>query len=309
MSKPRVKVALEVSEEAPIYCNASASLSFQGITGMKDLLVSPGTRDAGRLPSGSAIRARGGFDLFGAKGESIGAKLDQLLENLGKLTEAGNQRRIADLLDSTNESMQQMGELARSLSATSQAVGALVQTNTAPLRGTVQKTGEAAESVARAADTWDQVGSSARAALGRFDQELSRVDLGGTVESVRQSIASFRELTERAQHMLAQNESELQDAMRNMRRASEDLREFSSAVRQQPSRLLFSDPVLALRALHGAGDGGSDRWFSFGRVSGGCGMSNRLAEEKESLWSLALAPLVYHRAPGVAPAARCHGSA
>lgn len=241
-AEPRVKVSLKISEEAPIYRDASASLSFQSITGMKDLLVSPGTRDAGRLPPGSTIPARGGFDLFGAKGESIGAKLDELLANLGKLTEAENQRRIAALLDSTNQSMQQVGALAASLRETSQALGALVRTNTTPLRATLQRTGAAAEEVGRAADTWNQVGSSARATLARFDRELSRADLGGTAESVHQSIASFRGLIERAEGVLAQNESELDSAMRNVRRASEDLREFSSALRQQPSRLLFSDP-------------------------------------------------------------------
>lgn len=239
---PRVKVSFEVAEEAPIYKNASASLSFQGITGMKDLLVSPGTRDAGRLPPGSEVRTGGGFDLFGSKGKSIGTKVERLLENLGQLTEAENRRRIGDLLEDADQGMKQITELARSLTATSEAVGALLRMNSAPLRSTLQKTGEAAQGVARTADTWDQVGGGARAALARVDDELKKADLAGTAASAHQSIASFRELVERAREALTENERELETTMRNVRRASEDLREFSSSVRQQPSRLLFSDP-------------------------------------------------------------------
>ena len=241
--QPRVRVTLEVKHGTPIYRDARASLTIQGITGLKDLQLYPGTHETGELPPGSTIEASaGGFGFLAGQAESIGNKLDQLLQNLGELTAGDNQERIGELLDHTNKLLAEAVPLLRSATATSDAAHALLRTSEAPLTRLLTHAGTAAQELSQVSATWNDLGRETQMAVQDVRGELSAADLASTMKNVNSSVASLRALIDAAGDTLLQNRTEFNMTMRNLRRASDDLREFSAALRERPSRLLLSDP-------------------------------------------------------------------
>jgi phospholipid/cholesterol/gamma-HCH transport system substrate-binding protein len=174
----RVRVALDVNEDAPVRINTKAVLQFAGITGLKVIDLRDGSYDSPALPAGGRISVGETLlDKLEDKGMRMVEQSEELLQNANSLI--AKTERIVDNLAAVTDP-EQMGDImtqtravAGNLAQASASLRGLIDENRAGLRASVSAIEETAK---RAADLVD--GNQVKAA----------------VADLRQASRSFKEL-------------------------------------------------------------------------------------------------------------------
>jgi phospholipid/cholesterol/gamma-HCH transport system substrate-binding protein len=99
-----ILVELSLDEDTPVAEDSVANLGVQGITGLKYVELSRGSRAARVREPGEAIPpGTSMFDSLAQKADQIAAKVDTVLDRVANLTGPDMKDRIGRLLDSTSE--------------------------------------------------------------------------------------------------------------------------------------------------------------------------------------------------------------
>lgn len=256
---PRARVVVEVRGGTPIHRDATANLEYQGITGLKHVAIEVGTSSTELLKPGENIAT--GVSALGAitgKAEDITLKLEQVLNNLSAMTGPDNQLRVKTLLAGGQQTLTNIDILAQSLTQTSEGISTILKKNEAPARAVLKDASAALLEVTtlsknlnglttdvrrevRAMPLADTV-TDVRKVVKKFDETMGSNDLQQTLSQLNGALAAFRVLVVQATRTVQQNQDDVRATVHNLRRASDDLKSLSRAVRQQPSLILFDDP-------------------------------------------------------------------
>lgn len=107
----KVMVVLSLREGTPVKEDMAATMEIQGITGLKFIDLKGGSIDSPLLSPGSELKTAGGIveELTG-KATDIAYKIELLINNLMKITDASNQERLVSILETTDSLLKNADE-------------------------------------------------------------------------------------------------------------------------------------------------------------------------------------------------------
>jgi phospholipid/cholesterol/gamma-HCH transport system substrate-binding protein len=218
-----VILALNLERGTPIKEDSEAILIYVGITGTKAVEIRGGTNEARNLEPGSYVKV-GSTQLedISGKAGSIIEKVEQIAENLAKITDEENFQNLGTTLENLNQLAVHSDTLI--VSTTRQIEDISLKLNTSLDRINQILTSTASDSLITN--------------LNSLTAQLSQTDIKGTVEDLSGAINELRRLITNVDRTLVRNQVNLDDTLESLREASDNLNEFSRQISDQPSILL-----------------------------------------------------------------------
>jgi phospholipid/cholesterol/gamma-HCH transport system substrate-binding protein len=237
------EVLLELRNDIPVNEDSVASISSLNALGDNYMEISPGTKEAARIPPGGLIQSEEAVTfsditkkvvevtdtaqtmMADVKGdvELLIADLRELTGNLTELTGQENQESIKGLLKGANE---------------------MVETQ-AP------KIDQITDQIAVLLEKVDATVAEVRVVVETADKTVSNIDrtVEETREPIKRDLAEIeatlieaRKTIEEMRILVASNSSDIDATIQNFRRTSENLEQFSDEIKQRPWSLLRTKP-------------------------------------------------------------------
>lgn len=216
-----IKVTISVTSGTAIAVDSKASLGSQGITGMKFIDISRGsTKVALRKPDDTIPAGDSMLDSLAERAGSIGEKLDDLLVHMQAMTGEPAQKQLQQILDQT---------------------AGILTDNRPNIAAIIENARKSTEQLALL---------TARGALVMDHADNLLTDLGGTTKELRKSLSLRSEVEAtlgKADKVLdglglvvVRSQGDIDVTLRHLRDAAADLRDFSQAVKDNPTLLMFS---------------------------------------------------------------------
>lgn len=252
----RVVVHLSVREGLPLPKGTKAVMASQGVTGGSFLSLEGGEKGGARIPPGSVLPSGEGFmQKLSDRADRISGRADAAVE---RLTSDENLVRLEATLARTEGLVKHVDELVVELTGTVRVGRKFVEGHEEELAEAVRRGGRAAAeleglaretrlAVASARRTWEaaDVPGLVRGVdmtVRTLEGKLAQVPLGALAQALERSLMALEVVMLRVGQSLGQNQDQLRAAMMNLRLASDEIKELSRSLREEPSRLLFSDP-------------------------------------------------------------------
>ena len=207
-----VRLVLAIDRDVPIAKDAQATLTFQGVTGLKFVDISGGSAEHGRLtPEHYIPYETPGLERVTDHAADLVARADKLLmstntlvEQLTRLATRVDAARVDEMLGSTQEALVAFKGAGNELHG-------LVKELHAPMQRTL---GSAEAAFQGARHVTNEAGTTMS-------------NLNGAVTELRQ--------------VVRQNETNLRVTAYNLREATQSFRQLADELRRRPSRLLISE--------------------------------------------------------------------
>ena len=248
----QTNIALSLQEETPIKENTRAVLNVQGITGLKFIELVGGTSDTATRPPGSVIQAGTSIvDKLTGKAESLSIKAELLINQLIELTGGKNRELVSDMLKKAGHLMSsldravgsneaEIDELIRnSARASTRMVAAIDELRllTKETRAALSDVGKRLRSVLdrkRVARILD----GAQGVMDEARKRLSSHEVGKITSSLQTLVERTDKLVNRIDVMVVRSREDLRAGLRFLAQASENFRDFTRLIREDPSRLM-----------------------------------------------------------------------
>lgn len=255
-----IEVVLSLDGGTPVASDSRANLGSMGITGLKYIELTRGSKSAERREPGDVIPEGTSLidDLSGQAGD-IARKVQTTLDNVNRLTGPDMKDRIASILDRTDRTLAQLeatvkenrGSL-KTLSAKLATTADNVEALTARLDGTLGRADriltDARPRLNRALDNGASLLGELRQTRQKVDAAITSADTllkqGSTAlgpEQLGKLLATVQKLTDRAQLMLVQSRENLVESVSYLKETSENMAVFSEKIREDPSLLLLGE--------------------------------------------------------------------
>jgi len=237
------EVLLELRDDIPVNEDSVASISSLNALGDNYMEISPGTKEAARIPPGGLIASEEAVTFSDITKkvvevtdtaqtmmadvkddvELLIADMRDLTANLTELTGQENQKNIAGLLRGANEMVETQAPKIDEI--TDQIAVLLVK---------VDATVEDLQKVAETADK----------TVGNIDRtvEETREPIKRDLAEIEATLVTARETIEEMRALIASNSSEINQTIENFQRTSENLEQFSDEIKQRPWSLLRTNP-------------------------------------------------------------------
>jgi phospholipid/cholesterol/gamma-HCH transport system substrate-binding protein len=244
-------VTLSLDAGTPVAEDSEASAEGQGITGLKYIELSRGSRTARVRSPGEVIPA--GPSLFGNltdKAAVISQKVEVLVDNLNELTAPQMRARVVALLDNTTRLVstaeatvsENRGNLRELTSKVAQAT-AQVEALSRDLRGTAGRVNAmldgAQPQIQKLLEDTAALAAELRKSREQLDRTLAAAQLALGEEGAAKTARSVNKLVERGTLILMQSQEELDQTMGYLKETSENLSAFSQRIKEDPSLLLL----------------------------------------------------------------------
>ena len=262
-----IRAELSLTAGTPLYEGTTAVLEMSGITGLKVVNLTPGDPRGERVAPGSELPP--GTSLVGRIGDradAISERLERVVHNLERWTSDQNANRVERLLDSSTRLIEDvdhfiveakdplvaaLGEFERSgaafreLSAETTVSIKILRLELAATMRSAKATLDQTERVLAAVDSDDIRATvrSAQRAMSSLDRQLSSDELQHTFAQLRTALSNITALAEDVDLTVRASREDLVLSLKYVRQASQDLREFSRIIAQDPSVLLRGTEV------------------------------------------------------------------
>jgi phospholipid/cholesterol/gamma-HCH transport system substrate-binding protein len=211
-----VRVEIAIDDDAPIRTDAKATLTMGGLTGSKSIDLRAGTPAAPHLASGGTIAlAEGTIDKIERQALVMVDQSTELMAHANRIV-TQTEHMVANMSELTDAS--HLGEVvvqsriaATNLAQASSTMRVMIEENRIQLHTSIASIDHAARSVTELLD--------------------------GKVAGI---VANFADVVGQLKTSVRDNGSLLASTMSDLRQASRSLKEFARALRDKPSRLLFS---------------------------------------------------------------------
>lgn len=257
-----IEVTLSLSEGTVLYEGTTAVLDLSGITGLKTVNLNPGDPErpvlapGARIPEGTSL-----FDTLTGKTEEIAVKVETVANNLAQWTNEENRARfeavltnvetLTETMSKTLEEVREpLGDALKAFAESSDAVqraaiegqGAMrdVRRDLAGAVSEARQTLAEGKRVLRAVKSAD-LERSLRAFGGAstaLEARLSDAELGRLIENLAVAMADLTRLIQEMDLAVRASREDFVMSMKHVRQATDDLREFSRIIAQDPSILL-----------------------------------------------------------------------
>ncbi len=205
----RVIVEIKVEKGTPIKVDTEASLILVGITGLKQVELFGGTREADLLePNGFIRSGTTFFDDISISVEEITTKLDRVLSNIDSLTSISNQVKFANML--TN--------LELITHTTMSAVEKLETTFNSPEFESILLN------------------------TAKFSDDLAQTDISGLVKDLNDAIIQANQTFTHVDLMVIRSRRDILLTFETLKEAADNFEEFSRQLSEDPSLILRRRP-------------------------------------------------------------------
>jgi len=235
----RIRVRLKVDAGTPIRTNSNARISSLGFLGDNYVEVSPGTRDAPKLPPGSEIPTT----------EIV--QLADVFANVNNITVSAN-KLVTDLDDRVLLVTDNVNQLVTNLNAVvnqpnQQHLAAALANVDAMLAETRPQMKTTLDNISKASVNLGPTMDSAHAAMDKANKTVDSMNsmLEENRPALRENLLRLRESLVEAQRLmvdiddtLTSNRSNLDETLENIRASSQNLKEFTDEVKQRPFSLI-----------------------------------------------------------------------
>lgn len=248
----QVIVEISVLAPTPVKVDTRAVLSSQGITGLKYVNLEESTHEAKLLDAGSTIpTSKGLVDRLTDRADDVTASTDAIIKQVAKITRDENIEKIDQLVIQSVELVSNANTLTRELSKTMIVTRELLERNETQIDRTIKN-------VSVASGQLDGVLREARGAIATGRLKLEEADIAALmagldqtnmvlrgklgeidVSSLVQTLATLQVLVLELTKSIGQNQDQLRAVMLNMRLTTDNLKDLSRSVKDQPSSLIF----------------------------------------------------------------------
>jgi phospholipid/cholesterol/gamma-HCH transport system substrate-binding protein len=218
-------VTVSVKAGTPIKEDMRASLIPIGITGLLQVEITGGSKEASFLKTRSFISAGvSTFESISGKAEIISAKLEQLLNNLAEITNEENRKKIRNIINNVDqivtENQQSINSVLTSLSSTTRDLAIIVdETRQIMQSGEIKNIVSNAEKITNdiANSNLEELLIDMNTAIKKLDLTMSRID---------------------ATHL--ESRQDILDTIEALKETIEFLNDFSRQISDDPSLLIRS---------------------------------------------------------------------
>jgi phospholipid/cholesterol/gamma-HCH transport system substrate-binding protein len=253
-----IEVTLALEKGTKLHEGTQAVLDLSGITGLKTINLTPGDarkpliEPGSRLPAGQSL-----VDKITGRADVITLKVEEIANNLATWTSEENRVRLEHLLEGTARLVDDVDlfivetreplvnaleegaatmQVMRGLSGQADSTLKEMERTLAVARGAI---GEAQRILAAVdSKTVKQTFTSANAAMVSLDRRLSDEELGKALVSLQSALNEVTKLLGEMDVAVRASREDFVASLKAIREASEDLREFSRIIAQDPSVLL-----------------------------------------------------------------------
>jgi phospholipid/cholesterol/gamma-HCH transport system substrate-binding protein len=267
----RVIATLEVRHRTPVKVDSEAVLVSMGITGLRFVELTGGSKRAKLLNPGDEIPS--GKSLMGTlegKAEDIAVRTELALDKINRVLSDKNIRGVHDIVvnmsditgdvaDLLKENKQNITKIIGNVEVTSRD---LKQTMASLNRSTERLEGVITESEPKVGDIMDNLSATAKdfrkagkslaridnilkdiaGTLGRFNGYLKDVDLGALAGDAQVAVSQAKEMLKSMRRLVDASRGDIYQSSKSLKKTLRNLEVLSSDLKEQPSLLLRSKP-------------------------------------------------------------------
>jgi len=224
-----------VAGDVPVKTDSRvAILSFSPL-GDNHLEIRAGSQSAPKAPDGSLLPSDPyvGFNDLTAEINKLAPQARELLANLNdRITQLKiTVDRVNDLLNDKNR---------KNVSATLEDLHGMLAENRPQIKSTISHVNEVSERLGplltQIQKTIEQANVTLKKVDGMVDE--NREDVRASVVNLRQALNNISALTLQIQTLLDNNDYNIEELLNNLREVSENLKEFTDAIKTRPSTLI-----------------------------------------------------------------------
>ncbi|MEQ8984957.1 MAG: MlaD family protein [Deltaproteobacteria bacterium] len=257
-----IRVTLTLDPDAVLHEGTHALLDMSGLTGIKTINLTPGDPERPIIPPGSQIPVQESLvGKIADRAEAISEKVDRVATNLARITSAANVQRFEEMIDNTtrllvdvdtldNETreplavaLSEFGKYGKSIRNVSDEAAVTMRDLRSEVKTTLAAGRTTLDEVRRLLKAVDakQVNQTVTAAsnvMTTLDQKLNAEELGETLAALQLALANVVKLMQELDLTVRASREDLVLSLKHVRQATQDLREFSRIIAQDPSVLL-----------------------------------------------------------------------
>jgi len=235
----RIRVVLQVDSDTPVKTNSIARISSLGFLGENYVEISPGTRDAARLPAGSEI---GTVEIVQLA--DVFNNVNNITVNATKLVNDLDDRVLA-LSDNANLLIKNLNDVVspdnkEHFASVLTSTDGMLKESRPHLENTLANLEAASTKVSPAIDNLNGTISKANTLTDHLDAVVveNRKAIQDTLLRVQSSLADVQRTINDLDDTLGANRGNLDETLENIRATSENLKEFTDTLKQRPYSLI-----------------------------------------------------------------------
>ena len=245
----KVKVMVSLRKDTPIKTDTEAVISSIGITGLKYIELTGGTREAEKVEPGGQIAAgQSLFESLSDRAEVMALKLDVILSNIAALTDEEHRRVFKHTVDSIERLVTQLN--------------AVIEENRRQLRVTARNASVISESMIQVSSKMERMvegvnriveGEEVRESLehiravsGRLRGEVDSLNIQETVTNLNRLITNADRTVTHIDLTILRSREDIMRSLADLQESVENLKEATTLIRQDPAVLLRGSPTVEI---------------------------------------------------------------
>lgn len=255
-----IVVDLSLNPDTPVAVDSKASLGSLGITGLKYIELSRGSKGAKRREPGDVIPAGASFiDSLADQAVEVSKRVNTVLDRVANLTSPEMQAKISSLItraDKILETYEAMGQENREhlksilgrvdrILINVEAMSGELNGATRRINGILDDVGPSVQRVSTAATRLVQNAERTRKLLD-VNLEASKTLIENAAvlsgpDGLQRTLGTLDRLASRSAQLIGQARGDLVEAIFYMRETAENMTDFSAKIRDDPSLLLLGE--------------------------------------------------------------------
>ena len=233
----RLDITFSVQSDLPVKTDSLVKIMSTTPLGDNHVEIFPGSSQAADAPNGALLPSQQYIDL-----SSLLAQLNDLAPQA--------QRLLAELTDRVTELKQTVVRVNALMSTSNQAnlaatlanTRGLLEENRPEIRATLQNLNGGSQKLGPLLDDLRKTTAETSKTLNNVDALIgeNRPDVRQAIAQLRQSLATVTDVTGRLDQTLDVNADNIDELLDNLRRATENLNEFTATIKTRPSSLIRS---------------------------------------------------------------------
>ncbi len=240
-----VVVEISVKAGTPIREDVKAALSGVGVTGLKQIEITGGSDDAEILEPGSEIESGQSMisDITG-KAEIIAEKSELLINNLNHLTNPANREKIANILASTDNLMENLNRIIEENTVSVRSLVANSDTISVKMKDLLTSTDLAVNRIndILMSDEIDNILANTEAVTDSIREtkikKLINYDIVNSINNLNRAVKQMNDTFTHIDLTVLNGRDDFLNMIKDVEETLEYLREFSRQINENPSALI-----------------------------------------------------------------------
>ena len=230
----KIKVVVSLRKGTPIVTDTEAVIASIGITGLKYIELTGGTKESDKVEPGGRITAgQSLFESLSDRAEVMALKLDVILKNVSAFTDEEHRRVFKNTIDSIERLVTQ--------------VNALIEENREQVHMTTRNAAVISERLIQVSDHLNRImaGDAVRETLahihaisGRLRSEVDSLQIRDTVANLDRLITNADQTVTHIDLTILRSREDIMRSLADLQESIENLKEATTLIRQDPSILL-----------------------------------------------------------------------